>query len=255
MILCNGTRAQAEEVRVEVKTFLATQLRLTLSMEKTKITHLNEGFDFLGFTLRRSMGQHGMGTKVLITERGAKKHFDIIKAATAPDTHEDSVVLRIKALNRIISGWCRYYQYTSKAGTQFRRLEYETFWRMAHWLGRKFKRSMPQVLQRFYAASSLGEGEVRLVRHTTFPPQRYKERFRNPNPYTTQERLERENLLEENPWPGYESRPGWADIRRQALERDNWTCLMCKKTVTSETAEVDHVRPYACNKASGCQAS
>src|SRR4051794_631836 len=62
VILCNGTRGQAEAMREEVRTFLASTLRLTLSMEKTKITHLNDGFDFLGFTVRRSMGQKRMTT-------------------------------------------------------------------------------------------------------------------------------------------------------------------------------------------------
>src|SRR5437867_134845 len=65
VILSNGTRAQAEAMREEVKNFLASDLRLTLSMEKTKVTHLNDGFDFLGFTIRRSMGHNGMKTKVI----------------------------------------------------------------------------------------------------------------------------------------------------------------------------------------------
>ncbi len=242
VILSNGTRAQAEEMRQEVNNFLAQDLRLTLSMEKTKVTHLNDGFDFLGFTSRRGMGHNGMTTKALISQKGVEKHLETIKAATAPDTHEDSVVVRIKALNRIIAGWCRYYQYTSKASTQFRELEHATFWRLAHWLGRKFQLSMPQVLTRFYEDGPLGEGDVRLVRHTDFPTQQYKKRFLKPNPYTTQECIGRERLPNENPWLGFEHRPGWADLRLQALERDHWTCLFCKQAVTSETAQVDHVR-------------
>jgi hypothetical protein len=38
VILSNGSRAQAEEIREEVKSFLASRLRLALSMEKTRIT-------------------------------------------------------------------------------------------------------------------------------------------------------------------------------------------------------------------------
>src|SRR5262249_4037414 len=149
VILCNGTKGQAEEVREEVRNFLTTELRLTLSMEKTKVTHLSDGFEFLGFKIRRSMGHNGMKTKVLIPKKGMAKHLDTIRAATGPETHEDSVTLKIKALNRIIAGWCRYYQYTSKASVQFSKLEYKTFWLVAHWLGRKFKLSMTQVMLRF----------------------------------------------------------------------------------------------------------
>jgi RNA-directed DNA polymerase len=116
VILSNGTRKQAEEMRDEVRNFLSASLHLSLSMEKTKITHLNDGFDFLGFTMRREMGRTKMGVKTLISDKGLEKHLNVIKAATSPSTHEDSVILKIKALNRIIAGWCRYYQYTGSAG-------------------------------------------------------------------------------------------------------------------------------------------
>jgi len=245
VILTNGTRTQAEEMRREVGNFLASKLRLTLSMEKTRITHLNEGFDFLGFTVRRSMGHNGMKTKVLISGKGKERHLDSIKAATSPSTHEDSVALKVKALNRVITGWCRYYQYTGKAAVQFGKLESETFWMMAHWLGRKFKLDMPQVMTRFRRGNSLGEGETILTKHTAFSTQQYKERFLKPNPYTTQESIAREELPDESPWPGFEDRPGWGDIALKVKERDNWTCRLCKKGVTPETGEADHIRPYS----------
>jgi group II intron reverse transcriptase/maturase len=138
VILSNGTKEQVETMREDVRNFLASTLHLSLSMEKTRITHLDDGFDFLGFTVRRSMGHNGMKTKVLISKKGQEKHLKSIQAATSPNTHEDSLTLRLKALNRIIAGWCRYYQYTSKASSQFSKLEYKTFWRMAHWLGGNF---------------------------------------------------------------------------------------------------------------------
>src|SRR5262245_18739104 len=63
VVLCNGTREQAMALREELQTFLSDSLRLTLSMEKTKVTHLDEGFEFLGFRLQRSLGGKGMVTK------------------------------------------------------------------------------------------------------------------------------------------------------------------------------------------------
>ena len=62
VVLCSGTKEQTLEMRQEVCDLLRTFLRLNLSMEKTKVVHLNEGFDFLGFHLRRSMGNKGMVT-------------------------------------------------------------------------------------------------------------------------------------------------------------------------------------------------
>ena len=97
VILSNGTREQVKEMREEVRNFLASTLYLSLSMEKTRITHLNDGFDFLGFTIRRSMGHNGMKTKVLISRKGEEKHLRVIQAATSSSAHEDSVTLKIKA--------------------------------------------------------------------------------------------------------------------------------------------------------------
>jgi RNA-directed DNA polymerase len=244
VILANGSKGQAETVRDEVRNFLSTNLRLTLSMEKTKITHLNDGFDFLGFTIRRGMGHNGMKTKVLISEKGKRKHLSVIQTATSPATHEDSVSLKIKALNRIIAGWCRYYQYTSKANSQFNQMGHKTFWLLAHWLGRKFQLSMPRVMRRFRKNSSLTDGEITLTQHATFPTQQYKKRFLKPNPYTNQETIGREELPDDNPWPGFETRPGWADLRRQVMERDGMTCRLCKTPITPETCQVDHIIRY-----------
>ncbi len=72
VVLANGRREQVEELREELHTFLDSELGLSLSREKTKITHLNDGFKFLGFKIRRSRGQRGMTTKVLIP-RGRQK--------------------------------------------------------------------------------------------------------------------------------------------------------------------------------------
>jgi len=245
VILSNGTKDDAETMRKEVRNFLASTLRLSLSMEKTRITHLDDGFDFLGFTVRRNMGHNGMKTKVLISVKGEERHLNSIQTATSTNTHEDSLTVKIQALNRIIAGWCRYYQYTSKTSIQFSRLEYRTFWLMAHWLGRKFQLAMPQVMRQFRKDNSLTDGIHTLTRHTAFPTLQYKKRFLKPNPYTTQERIDREELPDENPWPGFEDRPGWADLRQQAGDRDNWTCRICKTVGSPTTCQVDHIIQYS----------
>src|SRR5262245_15386676 len=143
-------------LREELQTFLSDSLRLTLSMEKTKVTHLDEGFEFLGFRLQRSLGSKGIVTKVTIPDKAMKRHRALIRSATAPHTHEDSIQAKLLALNRIIGGGCRYYQYTSTVGHQFSRMEREAFWRMAHWLARKPQLSIPATLARFHTVRAAG---------------------------------------------------------------------------------------------------
>jgi len=243
VILTNGGQADATAIKQEVHDFLRDSLRLTLSMEKTKVTHLNDGFDFLGFTLRRSMGAKKMGVKTLISQKGYDRHLDFIKSATNSTTHTDAVVAKILALNQAIGGWCRYYQYTSKASTQFTQLEYETFWSLARWLCRKHELSIPVCLQRYCNQDGLGVGSIRLTRHNSFPSLTYNVRYLKGNPYTTMTALEREELPESHSWTGAEERPGWSDIRIAALNRDGFRCCWCGTPVTSDSAEVDHKRP------------
>ncbi len=46
VVLCNGTKAEAHAMKEELGALLRT-MGLTLSEEKTKVTHITEGFTFL----------------------------------------------------------------------------------------------------------------------------------------------------------------------------------------------------------------
>ncbi len=52
-----GSREDAETIKAEVKKFLAEELNLTLSDEKTKITHTSECAEFLGYRIKVSRNQ------------------------------------------------------------------------------------------------------------------------------------------------------------------------------------------------------
>lgn len=243
VVLCNGKRGQAEQLKEELHTFLKEKLRLDLSKEKTRITHLNDGFNFLGFKVERSQAASGMKTKVLIPKEAVVKLRRKIKVATDRATHRDSINCKILALNRIISGWCRYYQYTSKANTVFNRIGHETFWSMAHWIGRKYRLSIPEVMKRYRQGSSLEANGRRLKMAAEYPTLTYKKRFLKANPYTRQEVILREEQPQQKNWTGYETRPGMADLKLIILKRDEYACQMCDKAVTAHTSQIDHIKP------------
>ena len=127
VVMCNGTKNQAREMKQELYKFLKEELKIELSTEKTKITHINDGFNFLGFKIWRCRTQKGKKTRITIPQEAMDNIRDKIKMATYPSTHGDSVYTKILALNRIIGGWCRYYQYTSKANTQFSEINHYLF--------------------------------------------------------------------------------------------------------------------------------
>jgi RNA-directed DNA polymerase len=61
LLLTNGSKAEAYRLRDEFQTFLQEELKLELSVEKTHITHVNNGFDFLGYHVRRYVSGHDRG--------------------------------------------------------------------------------------------------------------------------------------------------------------------------------------------------
>jgi RNA-directed DNA polymerase len=48
----NGSRTRAEAMKAEITAFLAESLKLRLSEDKTLITHIDDGFDCVGYRLK-----------------------------------------------------------------------------------------------------------------------------------------------------------------------------------------------------------
>ena len=78
---------------------------LELSIEKTKITHIDEGFDFLGFNIRKYRG------KLLIKPSNASiKKFSESLREVIKDLGNTSTIKLIASLNSKIRGWTNYYR-------------------------------------------------------------------------------------------------------------------------------------------------
>jgi RNA-directed DNA polymerase len=183
VVLCCGTKLQAEAMKQELSQYLATELKLELAWDKTRITHIKDGFTFLGFHLSSGRGSAGkIIVRIRIPEEAvkrAKAKIDImLKAQT-----EMSVNAKILALNSVIRGWCQYYQYATVPVFMFKKLEYKVFWDMAHWLGRKFKLQMPEVMRRYRQENTFGTSTTKLVLPTKYKTKRLCFRLVT-NPYT-----------------------------------------------------------------------
>jgi RNA-directed DNA polymerase len=94
------TAVKAQEAAIE---FLAAR-GLTLSVEKTKITHIDEGFDFLGWNFRKYDG------KLLIkpSNKNVKNHLQKLRE-TIESLNGVSQEVVIATLNPIIRGWANYH--------------------------------------------------------------------------------------------------------------------------------------------------
>ena len=114
LLLTNGSKSEAMRLRDEFQNFLKEELKLELSVEKTHITHVNDGFDFLGFHVQRYISAHDR-PKVLVTPTTeAKKRLKSkIKEMTSRKRFRDSPLLKFSALNAVLRGWIGYYRHSN----------------------------------------------------------------------------------------------------------------------------------------------
>lgn len=104
---------------------------LTLSQEKTKITHIREGFDFLGMNIRK------YDDKLLIRPaKSSVKSFldDIRKTIKSNKTAKTEILIQI--LNKKIRGWANYYAHVCSKRT-FSKVEHEIFKALWRWSKRR----------------------------------------------------------------------------------------------------------------------
>ncbi|NLM71446.1 MAG: group II intron reverse transcriptase/maturase [Synergistaceae bacterium] len=160
LIAVKGTRAQAEEIRQESKEHLHNNLRLVLNMEKTRITHVNDGFVFLGHRIIRKRGKKGTMrvTDGIPREKVSgfiyriKKHLD--------ENHHMSGAEMIKSLNLKIEGWGRFYQYADQKSWAFDKVDRAVFWKMAHWLGNKYRSPIKPLVKKWVKHPEEGKAKT-----------------------------------------------------------------------------------------------
>ena len=105
IITGNSKEWLEHEVKPAVVEFLAKR-GLVLSPEKTKITHIEEGFDFLGWNIRKYNG-----TLLMKPSKGnVKAHLDKIREVIKANKAAKQVNL-IRLLNPILRGWANYHSH------------------------------------------------------------------------------------------------------------------------------------------------
>ncbi|MCE9557044.1 MAG: group II intron reverse transcriptase/maturase [Planctomycetes bacterium] len=124
VVLCE-TKEDAEQVVDILKTWLAER-GLSLAPDKTRIVHLDEGFDFLGFNVRQYQPRGATaGRDSVLLIKPSKKAIKKLKAkllevwATAGSRPLKDTILMF---NAIVRGWANYFR-TSVCAMTFKRLD------------------------------------------------------------------------------------------------------------------------------------
>jgi RNA-directed DNA polymerase len=184
VLLVSGTKAHVETLREEVAAVLA-QVGLRLSEQKTRVAHIDEGFDFLGWRIQRQQ-KRGAVKRVVYTYP-TKAALAAVKAMVRTLTrgmtnHPLNVLLH--QLNSVLRGWTSYFRHGVSKAT-FSYLRAFVWRRVVNWLRRKHPRSNWKQLRRRYLPGWWPtDGEVALLNPAAVAVTRYRYRAaRIPSPW------------------------------------------------------------------------
>jgi RNA-directed DNA polymerase len=153
VLMVSGDRRHAEALREEVAAVLAP-LGLRLSPEKTRVVHIDEGFTFLGFDIRR---QRKRGTqKYYVYTKPSRKAIASIKDKAKAKTYRSTLHIDldelILSLNRSLAGWANYFRHGVSKAT-FSAVDYFVWGRLMRWIRAKYAGktglSMKELRRRF----------------------------------------------------------------------------------------------------------
>jgi len=187
VVMVGGTRADAEALWEEVAAVLAT-IGLRLSAEKTRVCHIDEGFDFLGWRIQRQSWHGRPGKRALYTypsKSALRTVMAKVRSLTRRNKHRGLADL-LRAVNRTLQGWCVYFHHGVSAQT-FSYLDHFTWWRIYGWLRKRHAGlNRGALVRRFLPRWEIRDGQVELFRPERVAITRYRFRgARIPTPWAS----------------------------------------------------------------------
>ena len=235
-----------ETLETLVKPWIANFLRergLQFSEEKTKIVHIDDGFDFLGWNFRKYDG------KMLIkpSKKNVKAFYSKVSDIIGRSLSVPSELL-IRKLNPVLRGWAEYHKGVVAKET-FSKLDYLIYWRLMRWGLRRHPRKSgkwvyahywPETGSRRDLAVTLPEkngdlmslvlyrlADTKIVRH-----QKVKGEY---NPFDPEWFAYAERLL-----TARMSQDIWDTQRLKLWMQQDGKCVLCEQFIDSTRAMDDH---------------
>jgi RNA-directed DNA polymerase len=168
---------------------------LELSQEKTKVTHIDEGFDFLGQTLRK------FNDKLLIKPAKKNAHTFLSKIREIAKTNKQATAGNlILQLNPVIRGWANYHQHvvSKQVFGSMDHAIFKTLWQWAkrrhpnkgkRWIKNKYFKTIGHCKWVFTGTISGNDGTaqtIQLISAAKTPIRRHTKIIGEANPYDPQ---------------------------------------------------------------------
>jgi RNA-directed DNA polymerase len=153
-LLVSGTKTHAEALREEIAEVL-TGMGLRLSPEKTLVTHIDEGLDFLGWRVQRHRKRGTSKHYVYVYPTKKALHAIMAKVRTrCRQNLNQPLEILLQQLNSMLRGWTAYFKYGCSNAT-FSYLRAFLWKRLVRWQELKHPRATWKQLRRRY---SRGDG-------------------------------------------------------------------------------------------------
>jgi RNA-directed DNA polymerase len=142
VILVSGTREEAEAEKEKLAVHLREQLGLELAEEKTKITSVFDGFEFLGQRVRtRWDDRFGHHVRIEIPKKKIADFRHTVKQLTKRDRNRFSLEEQLHEINPILRGWANYHRFCYGAKAILSQLDWYVDDRLWRWMRGKHPRA------------------------------------------------------------------------------------------------------------------
>jgi len=231
-----------------VRSFLQER-GLTLSQEKTVITHIEQGFDFLGKNIRKYNG------KLLIkpSKKSTQALLEKVRTIIKKEGRQLSVFGLIRKLNPIIRGWANYHRHDASRQT-FKYIDFRIGQMLKRWAKRRHpNKSNSWIRKRYFkphhtdrfqfqqpSSQSDSSKPLKLLKAVDVKIQRYVKVRHLVNPYDKEWEIYSEQRLFKRTRLAISHKP----LFHKLWQRQKALCLLCHQLLSFESNqawEVHHI--------------
>lgn len=231
------------EVRPWVEAFLA-QRGLRLSPAKTRVTHIDQGFDFLGWNFRKYSGT----LLIKPSKKNAQAFYGKVRNVVKANLMVKQAEL-IKRLNPVLRGWARYHQ-PVVAKEAFSKLDSLLWWRLTRWARRRHPKKTSRWVSQKYWTTIKGRTEFAVKIRSEDEEEQWLRLYRLADTEIVRHRKVKGDYNPFDPkWEAYGEELHMHRMSRKMAYRVEWMklylsqdgkCLRCGGAITDETGSHDH---------------
>ncbi len=247
VFITRGSKRYAEKLREEIAMFLRKECSLELSVEKTHVTHVRDGFSFLGFQLECGIGKAGrIVPKIKVGLKGIQNFKQGIHDAVRNIVQHTSIAARIYRASQVVRGWGEYFRIAHNYSKTASDLDNFVHLVMLKMICSKMDIHTAKCYREYHANGTFhykNEEILARLSHKTMKldyrnPKPYEPGGLNPNESDRELEVDAENR-------GESKRHGNWDLKPDQLARDQYRCRSCGKEVTAKTSHLEHIKPVS----------